>query len=83
MMVAEDGSRTVVIAAIRKARHLSDALEERCESFEVFCRHCRNVALNEAAAQRQAKDHGVDCSRRWEELTRRWRQAHTGVGDSS
>ena len=64
MMVAEDGSRTVVIAAIRKARHLSDALEESCESFEVFCRHCRNVALNEAAAQWQAKEHGVDCSRR-------------------
>jgi uncharacterized LabA/DUF88 family protein len=64
MMVAEDGSKTVVIAAIGKAGHLSDALEERCERFEVFCRHCRNVALNEAAAQWQAKEHGVDCSRR-------------------
>ncbi len=89
IIVAEDGRAAVLMVAIavqkREARgHLSDVLEERSESFEVICRHCRNVALNEAAAQRQAKHHGVDCSRCWLEDVYAGRgSAHTGVRDSS
>jgi hypothetical protein len=70
IIVTEDGRATVLMVAIAvhkwEARgHLSDVFEEHSETFEVICRHCRNVALHEAAAQWQAKEHGVNCSRRW------------------